>query len=265
VLGTASLGIFSIAAEIAGLPITELLLPMGRALFSAISVARRAGGDAEAIWLRIVGLISLIGFPAGIGLALVAGPLVRLMLGAQWMAAVPLLQIIAASSAFSVFDHCCHIQLDASGLVHIDFRAVCITAALRVALALTLVPAFGLAGAVWGGALATVLDQVIYLAIKRWVLPFQLTALLRQVWRPALATAAMAAAVAWSGLGRLPAGADGLVAAQHVVVPALLGAVVYGGMLLLGWRLAGCPDGAEADILAKLRQRWGRVLIARRA
>ncbi len=259
VLGTVSLGTYSVAVEIAGLPGSELLLPMGRSLFSAISMARRSGGDAEAVWLRVVGLIALIAFPTGIGLALVAEPLVRLMLGPQWTAAVPLVRIAGAFGAFAVFDHCCHIQLDASGLVHIDFRAVCVTAAVRVALALLLVPAFGLAGAMWGGAAATVLDQAIYLAIKRRVLSLQPWRLLGQVWRPAVAVGAMAAAVAASGLGRLPSGGDGLAAASHLATAALLGAAVYGGVLLLAWQLAGRPEGTEAAILATLRQRWRRL------
>lgn len=67
VVGMASVGTFSIAGEIAGLPITELLLPMGRALFSADLETRRAGGDPEVIWRRMVGLISIIVFPAGSG------------------------------------------------------------------------------------------------------------------------------------------------------------------------------------------------------
>ena len=265
VLGTASLGIYSIALEIAGMPGSELVLPMGRALFSAISVARRSGGDAETIWLRVVGLTALVVFPAGVGLALVAEPLVRLMLGPQWMAAVPLVRIAAAAGAFTLFDHFCHIQLDAAGLVHIDFRGNCVTATVRVALAVALVPAFGMAGAIWGLAAAALFDQLVYLVIKKLVLPFRPVLLLRQVWRPAVATGAMAAAVAWSGLARLPAGADGLAAAQHLLAPALLGAVAYAGVLLLAWRLAGRPDGAEADILASLRQRLARLRPAVRA
>ncbi|HET8995638.1 MAG TPA: oligosaccharide flippase family protein [Acetobacteraceae bacterium] len=259
VLGTAALGTYSIALEIATLPGGELVLPMGRALFSAISVARRSGGDPEAIWLRVVGLAALVIFPAGVGMALVAEPLVRLMLGAQWMMAVPLVQIVAASAAFMMFDHFCHIQLDATGLVQIDFRGNCITAAVRVALALALVPKFGMAGAIWGLAAAGLLDQIVYLAIKKSVLPFQPLLLLHQVWRPAIATGGMALAVTWSGLGRLPPGADWSAAILHLLAPALLGAVVYAGVLLLAWQLAGRPAGAEADILAGLRQRLARV------
>ncbi len=265
VLGTASVGMFSIAMEIAALPQTELLLPMGRALFSAISVALRTGGEPEAIWLRVVGLVSFVSFPAGIGLALVAEPLVRLMLGPQWMAAVPLVQIAAAAGAFAVFDHCCHIQLDASGLIHIDFRAICITAAVRVAAAVALVPTFGLAGAVWGVAGATLLDQVTYLTIKRMVLTLRLSSLLRQAWRPTVATGVMAAVVAWSGLARLPAEADNLGAALHLAAPALLGGAVYAAAVLLMWMLAGRPDGTETDILDNLRQRFTRLRVISRA
>ena len=259
VLGTAALGTYSVALEIASLPGGELVLPMGRVLFSAVSLARRSGSDPEAIWLRVVGLAAVIIFPAGVGMALVAEPLVRLMLGAQWMAAVPLVQVAAAGGAFMLFDHFCHIQLDATGLVQTDFYGNCVTATVRVALALLLVPKFGMTGAIWGLTAAGLSDQLVYLAIKKAVLPFRPSQLLHQVWRPALATGGMALIVAWSGLGRLPQGATSGTAVLHLLAPALLGAAVYASLVLLAWMLAGRPAGTEADIIANLRQRLSRV------
>lgn len=262
VLGTATLGVFSVAGEIAALPYTELIMPMGRAMFSAIAQARRTGEDAEAIWLRVVGMMVAVTFPAGVGIALVAEPLVHLMLGPQWGAAVPLLQVFAVVAAITGFDHFCHIQLDASGLIHIDFRAVCVTAALRIAAA-GLVPFFGMTGAIVGLAVSGVLEQAAYLVTKSLVLPFHPCALWRRVWRPGVATLAMAGAVLASGLGHLPAGSDAAGAALHLGLAALLGAAVYAAVLLLAWRLSGGPDGVEADALALLRARLRRVWPAR--
>jgi len=259
-IGTSSVGTFSVALEIATLPTTELLLPMGRALFSAVSEMHRAGRSSETMWLRVVGLIALLGFPASIGLALVAAPLVRVMLGPQWMIAVPLLQIAAVAGAFSIFEHCCHIQLDAAGLVHVDFQAVCITTTIRVTLALLLVPKFGLIGAVAGGAIATLLDQAVYLTFKKLVVTLQIPLLLRQIWRPALATAGMAGCVIWTGFARLPAHADESSAAGHLVAAALVGAVLYVVILISAWQAAGRPAGTEADILLQLRQAFARFL-----
>jgi O-antigen/teichoic acid export membrane protein len=89
-LGTAPVGIFAIGAEIAALPTTELVEPACRAAFSGFSTARNTGLDAGETWLAIIASMTLLTFPAGVGLALIASPLVQLAFGARWMAAVPL-------------------------------------------------------------------------------------------------------------------------------------------------------------------------------
>ncbi len=261
-LGAGPLGLFVVAQDLGQMPGTELILPMGRAVYSAFALARRGDGDGEAIWLRMIGLISIMVFPAGVGLALVAEPLVRLMLGPQWAAAVPLLQFISIACALTLFDEISHMQFDACGLLRTDFAALCGTMVVRVTAAVVLVPLFGLWGAAASLLLAVAIEQLVYLAVKRRVLPFKFTLLLAQIWRPALATAGMAWAVAASGLARLPASVDAASLVWHLCAPAVLGAVVYASLVLLMWVIAGKPQaGPEAGMLATLTatlRRWRR-------
>ena len=74
-------------------------------------------------------------------------------------------------------------------------------------------------------------------------------ALIRLVWRPVLAAAAMAAALAGSGLGwsddhehRGTGGSGGCRRRGYVAA------------LATGWIVAGRPAGAETDVLALLRR-----------
>ncbi len=99
VVGSTGLGMLNVAGEIALLPSTEIVLPMGRSMFSAFAMARRSGQDVEAIFRRLTGMAAILTLPASVGLALVAEPLVRLMLGPAWMQAAPLLQIGRSPSA----------------------------------------------------------------------------------------------------------------------------------------------------------------------
>jgi lipopolysaccharide exporter len=258
-LGTAPLGVFVVAQDFGAMPSTELVLPMGRAMYSALAMTRRDGGDGEAIWLRIVGIIAIIAFPAAIGFALVAEPVVLLVLGPQWSAAVPLLQLISVSYALSLFTECCHVQFDSYGLVALDFRAMLATSALRILAALIFIPRYGLLGAAAGLLISMMIEQVVYLSIKKFVLPFSWLALLRQIWRPTLAAAGMAAVVLGTGLAHLPPAADNGVAAARLISAVCLGTAIYPALVLLFWLAAGRPDGVETDALGKLRESLHRL------
>jgi O-antigen/teichoic acid export membrane protein len=248
-LGPTGLGMISVGGEIAQLPSTEIVLPMGRSMFSAFAVARRSGENVEAIFRRLTGMTAVLTLPASIGLALVAEPLVRLMLGPAWMDAVPLLQVIAIGSSLSVLGHACHAQFDAFGLLRQDFSVILFSAVVRTGLVAALVPWFGLMGAVAGVALSLLLEPAAYLAVKWRVMPFSARALAGVVIRPILATSGMAAVVSRLDLGASTTVA-GLVGPLAAAV--LAGALSYVTLMLALWWLAGRPPGAEADLLAAL-------------
>ena len=258
-LGTAKLGVLSVAAEIALLPSTEIVLPMGRSMFSAFALARRSGEDVEVIYRRLVGLTAMVTMPASVGLALVAEPLVRLMLGPTWMEAAPLMQIVAIGSVLAVFGHACHAQFDAFGLLRQDFQAILFGAAARLALVALLVPGYGLVGAAWGGAVSMLLEAVAYQAMKWRTLPYSPRALVEAVIRPFVATVGMGAVVWWTGLANASSSADTIQLIEQLAATVLAGAGCYAGLVFVLWWVAGRPAGTEADILwAVGRRGWVR-------
>jgi O-antigen/teichoic acid export membrane protein len=254
-LGPARVGMLSVGAEIALLPFTEIVMPMGRSMFSAFSLARRSGEDVEAIFRRLTGMTAVLTLPASIGLALVAEPMVRLMLGPAWMEAAPLLQVLAVGGAFAVLGQACHAQFDAFGLLRQDFSVILFSAAARNGLVVALIPGFGLMGAVVGFALSLLLEPMAYLVVKWWSLPYSPRALAGVVIRPILATAGMAVVVSRFDLASAATSEtiDGLIVPLALAV--LTGALLYAGLMLGLWWLAGRPPGAEADLLAALRRR----------
>jgi len=259
-VGPAGLGMLGVGVEVALLPTTEIVLPMGRSMFSAFALARRTGEDVEAIFRRLTGVTALLTMPASIGLVLVAVPLVGLMLGPSWMDAVPLLQIAAAGSALSVLGQACHAQFDAFGLLRQDLSVILFGAATRTALVAGLVPWYGLNGAAAGYGLSLVLEAIAYMVVKWWVAPFSARALASVVLRPALATAGMALLVSRIDLASavpLP-GIAGLIG--QLLLATLAGVGSYAGLTVVLWWLAGRPSGAETDILGRLVRRRGQVV-----
>jgi lipopolysaccharide exporter len=251
-VGPAGLGMLGVAGEVALLPMTEIIMPMGRSMFSAFALARRSGEDVEAIFRRLVGITALVTLPASIGLALVAEPLVHLMLGPAWADAAPLLQIVAAGSALLVLGQACHAQFDAFGLLRQDFSVILFVAATRTALVAALVPWFGLTGGAAGVALSLVLEPIAYLVMKWRTLPFSGRALAGVVIRPVLATVGMALVVSRIDMASVAASNDLGSLILRLSLAVMAGAGSYIGLMLVLWWLAGRPTGAEADIVAML-------------
>ncbi|WP_428534416.1 oligosaccharide flippase family protein [Rhodopila sp.] len=249
-MNTASVGFYSVGAEIAALPTTELIEPLGRAAFAGFSAGRQQKLAVGQTFLRLIGSAALVTLPAGVGLSLVGAPLVGLAFGPGWEQAVPVLRILALSFTVMVFGHLSLHLLSAHALLG---RLVGITlagAGVRLALLALLIPRFGLTGAAAAAAVAVVVEQALTLATAMRRFEVGATAMAQQVWRPMLAASAMAAVLVAYGseLSDRP-GALGLVMAISA------GAAIYAAVLLALWALARRPDGAEADVLRLLRRR----------
>jgi O-antigen/teichoic acid export membrane protein len=253
-LGTAPVGIFAIGAEIAALPTTELVEPACRAAFSGFSTARNTGLDAGQTWLAIIASLTLLTFPAGVGLALLAGPLVQLAFGARWLAAVPLVQLLGVAGALAVFGTIGSVLLRVHGKMRLVLGIILAGAALRVTLLLLLIPRFGLLGAGFAVALGMVFDHLLYLAVTLRGFAIAPAALLGRLWRSVLATIAMAAVLLLSGFGGQAANP-----ALALLGGVAIGAAVYFAVLLVLWTLAGRPEGAEADVLTLLARLCKRI------
>jgi lipopolysaccharide exporter len=254
-LGPAGLGMLGVGSEIALLPMSEIVMPMGRSMFSAFALARRSGEDVEAIFRRLIGMTAMLTMPASIGLALMAIPLVRLMLGPEWMDAAPLLQVVAVGGAFAVLGHACHAQFDAFGLLRQDLLAILFSAATRLALVAALVPWFGLLGGAVGVALSLLLEPVGYLMLKWRAMPFSARALAGAVIRPVLATSGMALVVSLLNVDSGVLTADIVGVIMRLAAGVFVGVGSYSFLILALWWLSGRPAGAEADILSAIRQR----------
>jgi PST family polysaccharide transporter len=100
VLGEVPLGNYSVAWGIASVPvdkISSLITGVTPAFFSAIQSNK---SELRRYLLRLTEALSLVTIPASIGLALVAEPLVVVLLGPKWMDAIAPLRLLSLFIAF---------------------------------------------------------------------------------------------------------------------------------------------------------------------
>jgi O-antigen/teichoic acid export membrane protein len=257
-LGTAAVGIYGIGGEIASLPNGEIVAALCRALFSGFVEERREGADGSATLLRVLSVLALITVPLNVGLSLVAYPVVALCFGREWLAAVPLVQLLGIAASLSLFYALAEALFSANAWLKTVLRITVTTTILQVVLLLVLIPRFGLIGGATAVAATGVAREALYIATAIRRLRLEVRRLLAAVVRPLVAAACMAAVLNWAGLGwtyRNPVNAQCLL---DLLLAVGLGAGVYAASLLASWLAAGRPDGAEADVLAIVRRlaRW---------
>jgi O-antigen/teichoic acid export membrane protein len=98
ILGFASVGLFGRATNLCQLPdrlFTNALTPV---LLSSFASQLRTKGSLKADYLQALTNVTALQWPALVWLALLADPIVRLLLGPQWVAAIPLVRIMSLAS-----------------------------------------------------------------------------------------------------------------------------------------------------------------------
>jgi teichuronic acid exporter len=97
-LGTEAFGFYAMAISISTLPLDRLNELVNRVMPGVLSSVQSNKAELERYVRRVSQALSLVAYPAAVGLALVAGDMVPVLLGAKWEPAVGPLQLLALSA-----------------------------------------------------------------------------------------------------------------------------------------------------------------------
>lgn len=252
---SAVLGGYTLADEISAMPSTELLAPINRALFPAFVAARENLAELKRLFLLAQGVQTLVGIPAGVGLAMVASEAVAVLLGEKWMPAVPFVQVLALVGAIQAIT-------TSGGYVLITLGRISAVALIVWAqIALFVIGAFALIPDADAGALAAIRLgtvgiglAVVFALLMRNLGNLSLFDIARTINRPLIATGAMAGVLyqldQTLAIAPLP----------MLAVKITLGAIAYALTVVSVWALMGRPEGSESYVFAKAKS----LLTARR-
>lgn len=248
ILDTASLGIYSVAKDLAQLPSSELVLPIQAALVPGYARIVNESGALASAYVRTFSTVLMIAAPAGIGLALLAEPFVLTVLGGKWEAAVPVLQILAFHGTMQVSYASAGGVLLALGkpriLVYLSLSAL----AYGIPMMIFGTQWYGLEGAAWAMVIITAINGPITAFVVSRTINVRFGVLATAIWRTILSLAAMSAFVLlllryWPDVPVL----------NHPVAMLLGGAaggaIAYIATHLGLWLLSGRPRSAEAEVL----------------
>ncbi|MGD9862003.1 MAG: lipopolysaccharide biosynthesis protein [Pseudodonghicola sp.] len=191
-IGFSAVGLFARAVSLMQLPDRVLLSAVQPVILPALSArARNAQGMVEPYLLGL-SHISALQWPALLGLALLADPIVRLLLGPQWLEVVPLLRIVALSGVALFPVYLAYPVLVAVGRVREMALVSAITLPVSIAVILTAAQ-ISLTAVAWSLFVINPLQAAVMLYFVRRYVPFgwaELTRVLRRSLAVTLAAGA---------------------------------------------------------------------------
>lgn len=244
---TRQLGLYSVAVELGSTPGSEIAAPLNQALVPGFAKLQQSPDGLATAYVNVLGTVSALTLPAGVGLAMVAHEAVLVLLGNQWVDAVPLLSVLAVFGGVRASNSLVSSLLLSTGRVAIAAAFGWLNAALLLAIALPLVDVHGALGIAWAKLTGAVVLAVSIFATVLRITSVSASQIVQCLWRTVVASALMALAVT-----SIPSLDGGVLVT--LIVKVLLGALSYSAALLILWRLAGYPQGPEEFFLAQLRR-----------
>ena len=133
-LGAAKLGIIVMASDVAQLPTSELLAPIGAVLFTALAAARNDGSNPITMAFPIASMLLMILAPMAIIVSAVSGDLVAVLLGPEWRDAQTLIAILACLGLLGPFTYVSSVALTADSRLKLNFTIVIVSSMVKIAL-----------------------------------------------------------------------------------------------------------------------------------
>ena len=259
--GAQTLGAYTVGAEIAQLTHTELVAPINRAMIPGYS---RLADDLDAFRRTCIdsaaGILLLV-LPASVGIAVVAAPIVRVLLGEQWSAAVPVIQVLAFSGAVNAIISNNSAAYVALGRPYLSAVILLSRLTVLIPLLFLLSRQLGLLGIVYAELLAAAASLFVSYPLLFRQLRIPVRPYLGALWRPMLASAVMGASVHLLLQWFEPD--QGLTTALRELVTGVVAGVLTYCLTLWGlWMLSRRPDTAELA-LARYVISTGRSFMSR--
>lgn len=190
-LGAAAM--FSRSLMICQIPDKVFLAGAMSVVLPAFSAEARQGRSLKRPYLNAIGLVTALQWPALLVLAVLAFPVVDVMLGHQWHAIAPLVQIIALASLFSFSFELNYPVLVAVGAMRDVFRRALIVCPISAAIIVT-ASFISLQAVAWSLMLVIPFQAFVSLSFIRRHIAIRWVEIGAAVWR-----SAVVAAIAVSG------------------------------------------------------------------
>lgn len=246
-IGPSALGLYTVGDNLAVMPTREATQPLTETLYPAFAQLSREPERLRSAYQASQALVTAIALPLGIGMALLARPLVLTAMGPKWEGAVLVIQGLASIFALQTLGALAQPLGMALGRTRALFNRDAVMFCVRLPIIIGGIAMAGLPGLIAGRIVAGLIAMVFNMTLVRRLIGLPLSSQLAANRRALLSVAAMALAV----MALRQVRDDGAGIAElllTILMEVTLGALVYCGTSFLLWRLAGQPAGPESNV-----------------
>jgi len=257
-----ALGQYSMAGKVTDMATTQITSPVAQILFPAFS---RIQSDKERLrkaYIKALAILAALCFPLAAGLAVLAEPIVSLVLGNQWLPVIPLIQMLAIVTIIISMQHVHPIAMatgNTRALLGRDIRAFIIRMPLFFG-GMYLGHKYGIgiiAGAIIGRGITAFINTIWNMQLIDKIAGISIRDHMGVLWRPIISAMAMALTVKFATAASFFDGLSPFIALGTWVC---IGAATYLGVLVSSWIILGKPDGAETTAFELFRQAQVKLL-----
>ncbi len=259
-LGTGAVGVYAAAQQLASLPTQEMMAPLRRVLFPALSAIKDDPARLRTSYRSAQATILGLALPISLGMTFYAREIILVLFGAKWLAAAVPLQILAPVLAIGTLAA----ATDSLAMALHRVRPMFVRSAIVLAVAY---PAVYL-GIQLDGLRGAALGVGVYLLIAIGLnLRFVADMTDDTPFAPFITCyrSMIAALVMLGGLALISPGFDpsrGTFEQLVLLLPCVAaGAAIYGAAHYFLWRLAGRPSGFEENFLFYSGQAFRRIAV----
>jgi len=252
-LGQDPLGQYTMGSNLAVMPTREAILPLTVTLFPAFSTLAKEPSRLAAAYQRSQAFITALALPAGIGAALIADPIVRLLMGEKWAPAIFVMQVLGPVFAFQTIGQFAQPLAMALGHTRLLFLRDLQLFFIRLPIITVSTIMFGLPGLVWGRTFAGLLAIGFNVQLVKRFVGVGILAQLAVNGRALLSAAVMTAGtIALTYAMPVAQSRSDLI--LNVVARVGTGAVLFCGTMVGSWLLLKRPIGPENELV----RLWGQ-------
>jgi PST family polysaccharide transporter len=263
-LGRASLGYYTVGDNLAVIPTREVTTPLTATLFPAFSRLADQPERLASAYQSVQALVTAVALPVGVGVALVADPLVRLTMGEKWLPAVLVIQALSAVFALQTLGTLSQPLAMAAGETRLLFNRDLQAFSMRLPFIIAGMYFWGLPGVIYARVLTGSIAIVLHMQVVKRVTGLAMWTQLAANMRSLISAGLMAVAVILAGLAVGDASGQWALVGK-IALLAGLGAVIYLGAHSLLWQLKGRPKGPESEILKVATDAMKRMKATRAA
>ncbi len=201
-LGMVALGYYEKSYNLMRMPVAELSSRLGVVLFPALARIQDEPGRFRAAFRKALLGMSVVGFPLFATLVILGGPIISILYGPKWLAAIVPFQILCASGPLRMGAQLCTSAIDACGNLRQDLWRRFLGLGILVTLVFIGIR-WGLPGVAGAVLLSNMIAFMLLITLLHRVTPLRMTDVLGSQALPAGATVLLAAvelAILFTGL-----------------------------------------------------------------